>query len=396
MQDIAKLISNRRVAVLGAFAAFGIALQGTAVVANAGNVLPVPQFLQVLQGYGYTEPEVPSSGGGAIIVAPPTGVVTEPGLAGSVTVTNSQTTPVTGGQTSTVQTTAPSGTTAGVTAPAGSLPAGSTVSVAAVSNTQALVAAAPPPAGVGMVAGFQINATSSTGGAITQLDAPVQVSFSVPADAVPAGATSGNVELAFWNGSDWVVTPATVTVNADGTMSVTASVTHFTLFAVLKQPDDAFGGTFAPTGKFNLMVWNGLTGTAVKDSTELVPGKVGAIYVLDLARQRFLTYIVGAPAGVSDSFTLTKGQPFIVRSPGQAAPTVATSTAAPTTSTTTTTAAPSTSTSSSARRTTTVQSGDTLTAIGARTGVDWQKIASLNNISGPAYMIQPGQTLFID
>ncbi|MFJ8900043.1 N-acetylmuramoyl-L-alanine amidase [Streptomyces sp. NPDC102370] len=40
----------------------------------------------------------------------------------------------------------------------------------------------------------------------------------------------------------------------------------------------------------------------------------------------------------------------------------------------------------------TVKSGDTLSAIGARTGVKWQTIASLNGIKSP-YVIRPGQVL---
>lgn len=45
-----------------------------------------------------------------------------------------------------------------------------------------------------------------------------------------------------------------------------------------------------------------------------------------------------------------------------------------------------------APRTYTVRSGDTLSGIGAKLGVPWQTIASLNNIKSP-YIIQPGQKL---
>ena len=40
----------------------------------------------------------------------------------------------------------------------------------------------------------------------------------------------------------------------------------------------------------------------------------------------------------------------------------------------------------------TVQAGDSLSAIGAKTGVDWKTIAALNGIGSP-YMIYPGQVL---
>ena len=45
-----------------------------------------------------------------------------------------------------------------------------------------------------------------------------------------------------------------------------------------------------------------------------------------------------------------------------------------------------------APRSYTVRSGDTLSGIGAKLGVKWQTIASLNNIKSP-YVIQPGQKL---
>jgi LysM repeat protein len=43
----------------------------------------------------------------------------------------------------------------------------------------------------------------------------------------------------------------------------------------------------------------------------------------------------------------------------------------------------------------TVRSGDSLSAIGARLGVSWRSIATANGISGPAYVIYPGQVLAI-
>lgn len=58
----------------------------------------------------------------------------------------------------------------------------------------------------------------------------------------------------------------------------------------------------------------------------------------------------------------------------------------------------SSSTSSSTVNTTKtykVQSGDTLSGIGAKYGVDWHKIANLNGIKGPKYIIYTGQTLKI-
>lgn len=87
--------------------------------------------------------------------------------------------------------------------------------------------------------------------------------------------------------------------------------------------------------------------------------------------------------------TVPANTPFLGRCGVQAAPAAST---APAATTPATTAATNTA---GTRPTVTVQSGDTLSGIGARTGVDWQTIASLNNIAGPAYMVQPGQVLFL-
>jgi len=43
----------------------------------------------------------------------------------------------------------------------------------------------------------------------------------------------------------------------------------------------------------------------------------------------------------------------------------------------------------------TVQSGDSLSLIGQKLGVPWQMIADANNITGPDYVITPGQVLTI-
>lgn len=51
-----------------------------------------------------------------------------------------------------------------------------------------------------------------------------------------------------------------------------------------------------------------------------------------------------------------------------------------------------TDSSSSSSRTYTVRSGDTLSGIGAKLGVDWKTIASMNGIGSP-YLIYPGQNL---
>ena len=52
-------------------------------------------------------------------------------------------------------------------------------------------------------------------------------------------------------------------------------------------------------------------------------------------------------------------------------------------------------TPSAAKKSVTVVSGDTLTAIAVRTGVDGQKIATLNNVASPD-VLQIGQVLVLE
>ena len=62
---------------------------------------------------------------------------------------------------------------------------------------------------------------------------PVELSFTVAADAIPAGTPSGNLTVAFWNGRGWVQVDTTVTLNDDGTYSLRAMTNHFSTWAVL-------------------------------------------------------------------------------------------------------------------------------------------------------------------
>ena len=150
-----------------------------------------------------------------------------------------------------LSTTASDGSAADVTVPAGALPAGSTLTVSAVADPAALQAQSPPPATVDVKLAFEIKATANGSAVTGDFGSPVALSFTVDAAAVPTGATGDQLQLAFWNGTHWVLVTGTVTVNADGTATIDATTDHFTLFAVLYSADgfgQTFGGTLPSTG----------------------------------------------------------------------------------------------------------------------------------------------------
>lgn len=139
------------------------------------------------------------------------------------------------------------------------------------------------------------------------------LSFEVSAEDLPAGVGTSTVSLAFWNGTDWTAVDATVVVNPDGSITVQAAVTHFTIFAVVMQPAKPFRGTFAPAGGLSLMRWDGLDSTSAAAAKLLPFGAGGAIYTLNQQEQRWFAYIVGAPEFVNTAFRLTHGQPVMVK-----------------------------------------------------------------------------------
>src|SRR5690606_702130 len=84
--------------------------------------------------------------------------------------------------------------------------------------------------------------------------APVTLEVTVDAADVPAN--QHEVLIAYWNGDEWREVPATVTANEDGSLTLTATVDHFTIFGALTQPGR---GTFMPAPAFpvSFTVWQG-------------------------------------------------------------------------------------------------------------------------------------------
>ncbi len=372
---------------IGANETVSVTIPATAI-GNAGSVVATPTFT-------ISAPIVtpdPGTGGGSLFV-PPSGGTAGPDVVGA-TLSNVNVGATTGTSSVNVGTTSSTGVSATVSVPAGALPAGTTVQVASVTNDLALANAAPPPSGASLVSGFQINAMSS-GIAVTTLAVPVSLTFTVPASSVPAGSTAGNITLAFWSGTSWVTTPAVVTVNADGSLSVTASVTHFTLFSVqrINQAPPApvaapggFGGaaTFSSTG-LALAVFNGGTVTQL-ESAAVAQGATG-VWVQGLGGV-YRLLVVGGPAFLRDTFAAAFPNGLSVSTAVTLTKSVAATPAAAL-------ATPAAAAAPRAVQSYTVLPGDTLSGIGVKVGVDWQVIAVANNIAGPTYAVRDGQVLTI-
>ncbi|MDO9444612.1 MAG: LysM peptidoglycan-binding domain-containing protein, partial [Dehalococcoidia bacterium] len=339
-------------------------------------------------------------GGGGAAPAPvatptptptPTGptVEDEPGIGSITLATGGASVETLSGNAQVVVSASAAGSDVTVSVPAGALGADGEIVVGFAADLPGLVQTAAPPAGTRILAGLVVQATAANGTAITSNFAqPVTIRVTVPAADIPPGSTAARLAFTFWNGSEWVVTPATFVINLDGSVTVTAVVTHFTVFALFRQPDVAWIGTFPITGVV-LAIWQGLTGTEPLSAAGLTTSPVTAVWRMDVATQRFASWVRGAPAFVNRILTLRSGEPLILRigdtpprttpAPAPAAP------PAPTQPGGTSTAAVQY----------TVTPTDTLSGIGARFGIPWMTIAAANGIAGPNYFISTGQVLTI-
>ena len=211
---------------------------------------------------------------------------------------------------------ATSGTVA-ADAPAGALPSGSKLTVAPASSITTLQSLAPAPTGAKILFGAVVQATTSGGAALTSnFTKPVTVTLTLPAGAIAAGTDPATLTLAFWDGSAWVTLPGTVTVGADGSAVLTASVEHFTLFSILQLPakTEGFTGTAPVSGQIGLLVASGAsTPASLVTSLKAAGCPVGSLAVLGTGT--WSVYIEGAPANVNVGFpaSVEAGAPFFVR-----------------------------------------------------------------------------------
>ncbi|MEX1023008.1 MAG: right-handed parallel beta-helix repeat-containing protein [Dehalococcoidia bacterium] len=205
------------------------------------------------------------------------------------------------------------GSTAKVAAPAGALPAGAKLTVGSITNQEELVTQAPPPPAAEVALAFVIQAQDSTGAALTEGFAePIALEFNVPAASIPEGSSTEELVLVFWNGEEWIEVAGTVTVNADGSVTINASVDHFTIFAVMSQPGrGTFGPAPAATG-VSVTMWRG------GGMDRLTAALLGSDSVWVTVDGAFVGYVPGAPEMVNAAFLarfpngLQAGTPVVV------------------------------------------------------------------------------------
>ncbi|MCK9485212.1 MAG: YncE family protein [Dehalococcoidia bacterium] len=159
-------------------------------------------------------------------------------------------------------TSAPDGSEVSVRIPAGALAPedaeGLTLEVAAVADLGTAMPPLPTPPNAAYLANFVVHLVDAEGHLVSaEFAEPVALEFVVAAGTLPAEAADRSLVLVYWNGTMWVEAPASVVIASDGTATLTAEVTHFTLFSVLHA---AGWGTFAPTpftAGVTLTAWQG-------------------------------------------------------------------------------------------------------------------------------------------
>lgn len=165
-------------------------------------------------------------------------------------------------QVTTIQTQGRGGSSVSVEIPAGAIEGDHgplRLEVAAVSNQAALDRQAPPFGGADVYASFVVRLVDQRGNAVdASFSEPVTLTFTLRASALPEDVEADTLVLSFWDGTEWVLVPATITENGDGTVSLVAEVSHFTLFQVTDQPEDwgQFTPDPRPTGQ-TFAVWHG-------------------------------------------------------------------------------------------------------------------------------------------
>ncbi|MGE3960169.1 MAG: hypothetical protein AB7F65_00640 [Dehalococcoidia bacterium] len=239
-----RLLRPRMLIAVGTLAAIVAAVLApgswsTAVAQTAGTTSPTP----VLPAFPTPSFIIPTPGPSLFPTPAPGGTTRQP----TVTVVNKVETTASTTTVSTAETTGSQG--AGrVAVPPGALPANTTVSVGAIEDVASLVAQVPPPATVQVALAFELTATTTEGVDVSgNFAQPVELSFTVAADAIPAGTPSGNLTVAFWNGRGWVQVDTTVTLNDDGTYTLRAMTDHFSTWAVLVVTAEAPAAPAAPS-----------------------------------------------------------------------------------------------------------------------------------------------------
>jgi hypothetical protein len=125
-------------------------------------------------------------------------------------------------------------TTVALSVPSGAIPGATRLEVQSVSTVESLLVEAPLPVGGGrLLSAFSVRAIGANGLAIETVFAePVAITVTIPAAAVPPGATASDFTLVFWSGTQWVAVESESTLSPDGSVRIRVAATHFTLYAV--------------------------------------------------------------------------------------------------------------------------------------------------------------------
>ncbi|MGE3856644.1 MAG: LysM peptidoglycan-binding domain-containing protein [Dehalococcoidia bacterium] len=348
-------------------------------------------------------------GGGGGGVAPVVGsTAPEPGV-GTVGTAGATTTSVSATSSSTIAA-AFEGTRVQVTTPPGTLPGGATLFAGVVASTDELLGRAPLPSTADLVAAYVVQATI-TGGTLdtSNFAQPVVIEVRIEPSALPANANTQNLVMAYWDGAQWVETPTTVTIGADGAFVLRTEVTHFTLFGAIVRsvplptapgvvappvtPPVSTGAGFATAPIFAASgqasaVFLGRT-VADLEAAARAAGATGA-WVQD-ANGTFGLLVVGGPSFLRDQFAGL----FPAGFGGVTAVTLVRETAAPSAPSAPSAPAPAAPASGGEATTYVVTATDTLSGIAARYDLDWLVLAEANGIAGPNYFVREGQVLTI-
>jgi LysM repeat protein len=256
--------------------------------------------------------------------------------------------------------------------------------VSGFANVELLEAVTSLPLGATLATSFLLTAEDAGGQEVTAFAAPITLELRAEASTFATQPAAAQLALVRWDGTRWVWQPADLTQNGDGSVTARASTTSFSLWAIMAQPADPFFGVQPPPGGVAMLVWRGISGTPAGTAAGLIDG-LSTLFQFDIATQRWSRYVIGAPAIVSENFLTENGGIVTVRAKGNLgvtpAPTTPGAGATPTVF---------------PRKTVNVLPGENLTDVASRVNVSFGLLAALNGLVGPQYGITPGQALFIE
>ena len=202
------------------------------------------------------------------------------------------------------------GSTAQITVPARAVASGSTVVLQSLDSVRNLAVAAPFTGGR-LIAALSAQVLDAAKQPITtNFTKAVTLSITLPPAAL-SGVAAADLQLGYWSNTEWVVVPSTVQANADGSITISADVMHFTVYAVSAR-SQRWSGNLALRG-VSLMIWNGQA-ASLPDAIEALSMKPAGVWMVD-PRSAFgwLTYLPGAPTFVNTWTSIAPGQIVIIK-----------------------------------------------------------------------------------